>query len=77
MKIEYPENIKCPSCKSVIKLDYSDKNYVRTDDLLIMNIYVPQSRKGAKDMRSNKQDLHDGRPGFIICKRCQTILGSV
>ncbi|MFX0204994.1 MAG: hypothetical protein ACFFDT_03345 [Candidatus Hodarchaeota archaeon] len=76
VRITYPEDLKCPFCKSVIRLDYSDKNYVKTDDLLVLNIEVPYSYKYAKDRRSNKQDLGEASPRFVIFQSCQTILGT-
>ena len=76
MVIKYPDNLNCPYCKSVIRLDYSDKNYVKTDDLLVMNILVPYSEKPAKEMRSNKQKKREALPRVVICQNCQTILGT-
>jgi hypothetical protein len=57
VKITYPQDLKCPSCNSIVGLDYSDKDYVKTDDLLVMTIRVPCSRLAAKDRRTNKQNL--------------------
>lgn len=76
MRIKYPQDLNCLYCKSVIRLDYSDKNYAKTEDLLIMNIRVPHSLKAATDMRSNKQNLGIEAPMFVICQSCQTILGT-
>ncbi|UCG00893.1 MAG: hypothetical protein JSW11_14895 [Candidatus Heimdallarchaeota archaeon] len=76
VRITYPKELKCPSCKSVIRLDYSGKYTAATDDLLVMMISVPCSTNSAKDMRKNKQDIGTGLPSFVICQSCQTILGT-
>ena len=76
VRIIYPEELKCPFCKSVIRLDYGDKNYVATDDLLVMKIRVPCSLYAAKDMKKNKQDIGTSLPSVVICQSCQTILGT-
>lgn len=75
MRIKYPENLYCSSCKSSIKLDYSGKYLARTDDLLIMDIGIPHSSYSAKDAKKNKQNITDSSPRLLICKSCQTILG--
>ncbi|MFX0171583.1 MAG: hypothetical protein ACFE9L_06665 [Candidatus Hodarchaeota archaeon] len=72
VRITYPQALKCPHCKSVIRLDYSDK----TDDLLVLNKKVSWSQKPAKDMRSNKQNIGPTSPHFVICQSFQTILGT-
>ncbi|MFW9997500.1 MAG: hypothetical protein ACFFD4_36000 [Candidatus Odinarchaeota archaeon] len=75
MRIKYPENLYCPNCKATIKMDYSAKYGARTDDLLIMNIRIPESYNLANDARVNKQNIGDAVPKLLICQSCQTILG--
>ena len=75
LRIKYPENMFCPSCKNEIKLDYSDKRFASTEDLLIMNIMIPESYKSAQDAMSNKQDIRSALPKVLLCQRCHTILG--
>jgi hypothetical protein len=76
MRINYPDELNCPHCKTVIRLDYSDRIFAQTEDLLIMNIEVPLSQNSAKDKRSNKQNIGTAFPRFVICQHCKTILGT-
>lgn len=76
MRINYPQDLKCPHCKAVIRLDSSVGLTARTTDLLIISIDVPWSMNSAKDMRSNKQNIGLSAPKFVICQHCHTILGT-
>lgn len=80
-RIKYPTSLFCPACKAAIKLDYEGllakrwRDYVATDDLLVMKMVIPYSRMSAKDASTNKQDIEITTPRMLICQHCHTILG--
>ena len=72
----YPPTIKCLKCNNDIRLDYSrDKAY--TNDLLALQVEMPQSLRSGSDARKNKQDIGYEGHTFIICRYCNTIISAV